>query len=399
MTNVLQELCSQVPPAPNWRTGEAYAHSQRLTMPEGSVEALLEPALRLLSVGDRWRKETKLKIASLVAAADHRLAAESPQISAYPQVVTRQMVGNFIAGGSFQSVLSRKRACSLHVVDAGVAGAAIMPTGLAGTCVSFHSARPCSNRFPEFSHGCLNPTATASLGKVVFEEMLRHGARVMSDILERHHPHLVCIGEMGIGNTTASAAISLLVSGRREKRTLTVDLAVGAGTGITTEALALKRDIVSQVLKRVDMELENTTDREYFSEILAETGGLEHAFLAGSALQAASRKVHILLDGLITTSALAPIWKICPQLQSWCLLAHESAEPAHHFLAHEFHLHPLLKLGLRLGEGSGAILAAGLIDDAWDILHEMATFDSAQVAAKHIETNETTRSSRCSEHT
>lgn len=282
----------------------------------------------------------------LVCAADHGLAAHG--VSAYPSDVTWQMVENFLAGGAAVSVLARQHGIALTVADCGVARALAPRPGLVDCRIA-----------PGTADALAGPAMTPAQCAAA----LAHGRALVRAL----PGNVVLLGEMGIGNTSAA---SLLLA-----RLASVPLAdcVGAGTGLDAAGVAHKRAVLEQVLAR---HAAATTALA----ALAALGGFEIAVLAGAILQAAAERRVVVLDGFITGAAALVVQGLAPAALGCCIAAHGSAEPGHVHLLRRLQLTPLLDLGLRLGEGSGAALAWPLLESACRLLAEMASFESAGVS-------------------
>jgi nicotinate-nucleotide--dimethylbenzimidazole phosphoribosyltransferase len=294
------------------------------TKPRGSLGRLEELGCRIAEI--RGFIPTSLDSVIVVAAADHGIAREG--VSAYPQDVTAQMVANFRAGGAAVNVLARRAGADVVIVDAGV-----------GTGTASFLEGPAMS--PD------DVTAQLAAG-----EALAVGLEV----------DVVGLGEMGIGNTTSASALTAAL--------LSLDAAnvCGRGTGLDDAGLAHKVDVVRRaVALHAD------------ADPLTTLGGLEIAFLAGLAIGCARRRIVVLLDGFITGAAALAATRIEPSVRDVLIAAHRSPEPGHAHVLEALGLEPLLDLGLRLGEGSGAALALPLLQASIAILDEMATFESAGV--------------------
>jgi nicotinate-nucleotide--dimethylbenzimidazole phosphoribosyltransferase len=299
------------------------------TKPRGSLGRLEELAVRIAAIRGTERPG-RLDATVVVAAADHGVAAE--RVSAYPAEVTRQMLQNFEAGGAAVSVLARAAGARVMVVDAGV-------------------GRPTGN----IAHGPAMSTDDA-------RRLLREGQACAAQL-----DGIVGLGEMGIANSTVAAALAAAL--------LDVDPedVCGRGTGIDDSGLARKVAVARQALAA------NPVDRGDAVALLAALGGSELAFLAGVALGAAERHTVVLLDGFISSVAALVAARIDAAAADAMIAAHLSPEPGHRLVLDALGLQPLLDLGLRLGEGSGAALCLPLLDAALAILDEMATFAGAGV--------------------
>ena len=320
------------------------------TKPLGSLGRLEELALRIglmqTTTEPIFRQPTVL-----VFAGDHGLAAEG--VSPFPAEVTVQMVGNFLAGGAAINVLARQNGLALKVVDAGVAAELAAHPALIAAKVRA---------------GTRNALHEPALTTAEVELCLTRGRDIV-DALARDGSNAVLFGEMGIGNTSAAA---LLMSALLE---LPVEDCVGRGAGHDDDGLARKRATLVAVRARHG----NVADAR---AALAAFGGCEIAMMAGAMLAAASHRMVIVNDGFIVTSALLCAARINPRVLDYVVCAHGSAEQAHGRLLAALELRPLLDLGLRLGEGSGAALAWPLLVAACGFLREMATFESAGVSER-----------------
>jgi nicotinate-nucleotide--dimethylbenzimidazole phosphoribosyltransferase len=285
--------------------------------------------------------------AVIVCAADHGVTAQG--ISAYPQSVTGQMVLNFLAGSAAINVLARQMNARVTVVDAGVAS----------------DIAPHPNLFiNKIGRG----TADFSVGPAMTQAQAEQAEQLGRDIAAREIElglDIVAVGEMGIGNTTAASAIISAITGQP------VAVVTGHGTGIDNAQLAHKVAVIERALEVNYPASENT---------LAKVGGFEIGVAAGLILGAAAQRIPIILDGLISTAAALIAAQIEPTVTSYLIAGHRSVEPGHRIALDALGLTPLLDLDLRLGEGTGAVLAIPLVEAAMRTLQEMATFDDAGVS-------------------
>jgi nicotinate-nucleotide--dimethylbenzimidazole phosphoribosyltransferase len=315
------------------------------TKPLGALGRLESLALQLgLVLGERTPclREPQL----LVFAADHGIAARG--VSAYPSDVTWQMVHNFLGGGAAASVLARQHDLALTVIDVGVAHDFAPQPGLLRAKVAAGSA--------DMTKG---PAMTGHQCRAA----LQVGRSAVADL----PGNAVLLGEMGIGNTSAAAVLTARLTGRP------LASCVGRGTGLDDAGLQRKLAVLQQAVDR-------HADASDPLDLLARLGGLEIAALTGAALQAAAERRVIVVDGYISSAAVAMAVALSPAVLQRCVFAHASAEPGHRALLAHLGAEPLLDLGLRLGEGSGAALAWPLLESATRLLTEMASFDSAQVS-------------------
>ncbi len=329
----------------------AQARQQQLTKPAGSLGQLESLACRLAALQGR-EVPLPLSPAITVFAGDHGVCAEG--VSAFPQEVTGAMVANFVHGGAAISVLARVNQAQLKVVDAGVAAK------LDGLPVVHAKVRAGSGNIRrEAAMSTEEVQQALNVGRDAAQRAIASGAT------------LLIAGDMGIGNTTPSAALICRLSGH------SVDRIVGRGTGVDDAGLALKRQVVADALARVAA---TTLDGH---GVLAELGGLEIAAIAGFYLEGAAQGVPLLLDGFISTAAALAAQAIDPAVTPWFIASHCSQETGHQLALAALGLTPLVDFGLRLGEGSGAALAIPLLQQAIALHAGMATFAEAGVAGKN----------------
>ena len=327
----------------------------RLTKPPGSLGRLEELVVWLAGVTGRSDASVDTR-AIVVAAADHGVARHG--VSAYPSTVTAQMVANFLTGGAAISVLARSIGASLTVVDVGV-GAPIPVTDRDPAAARLVSAR--------IRSGTADMTAGRAMSRAEALAAIGVGVDVAAEVIAQG-AQVVAVGEMGIGNTTAAAAIAAVLTGEP------VEDVTGRGTGVADEALMLKMAMIRKALKV------NRLDADDPLGVLAAVGGLEIAALVGVIARAAAASVPVVLDGFITAAAALVATRLSPTIAPRLLAAHQSAEPGHAILLRHLGLRPVLELDLRLGEATGAALAVGLLSTACRLRDEMATFSSAAVS-------------------
>lgn len=315
------------------------------TKPPGSLGRIEQLALQLgLILGTESPRLAQAQM--VVCAGDHGIVRHG--VSAYPGDVTWQMVENFLAGGAAVSVLARQHGIALNVVDCGVNHDFAARPGLIIRKVGYGTAD--SLQEPAMS-----------------EQQCRQAIANGCDIVKGLPGNAVLLGEMGIGNTSAAAMLLARLADQD------IAACTGAGTGLDHSAVAKKVETLRLVLKRHA----NATAP---LEALACLGGFEIATLVGIVLQAAVENRVIVVDGFIASSAVLVATRLEPKVQQRCVYAHRSAENGHRLMLEALHATPLLDLGLRLGEGSGAALAWPLLQSASDILCDMASFESAGVA-------------------
>ncbi len=324
----------------------------RLTKPQGSLGRLEDLAAQIAGMKGQPVPQIGRKVIFTVAA-DHGVVEEG--VSAYPQSVTVQMVLNFLRGGAGINVLARHVGAEVIVVDAGVAGEFPPMDGLIRRKI-----RP----------GTANMAKEPAMTRSEAEQTVEAGMQIFTQVYEKGGIGLVGLGDMGIGNTTASSAITAVLTGS------SVRAITGRGTGLEDAALDRKVQVIERVLQL------HRPDPDDALDVLHKVGGFEIGYLAGITLAAAQRRVPVIVDGFITTAAALIAWRICPEVRHYLVASHRSVEPGHATALKTMELQPLLDLRMRLGEGTGAALAMGLVEAACKILTEMATFDEAGVDEK-----------------
>jgi nicotinate-nucleotide--dimethylbenzimidazole phosphoribosyltransferase len=328
------------------------AHTQRLldrkTKPRRSLGRLEELACRIAAICRRAEPVVSRK-AIVVMAADHGVAEEG--VSAYPAEVTGQMLLNFARGGAAINVLARHVGAEVVVVDMGS-----------------KSATPpdCCIRDERLGPGTANFTRGPAMSRPTAIRALEVGIELARELVQGG-VDLVGLGDMGIANTTASSALTAAYTGSAPEEV------TGRGTGIDDATYERKLAVI-----RRGLQLHLTEPRDP-PDILARLGGFEIAGLAGVVLGCAAAKVPVVLDGFITGAAALAAVRLAPEAAGYLIASHRSVEKGHRVVLEALGAQPVLDLDLRLGEGTGAALAMGLIDAALLILHEMATFEGAGV--------------------
>ena len=317
------------------------------TKPPGSLGAL-ETLARQLGLIQQTVNVALREPTIVVFAADHGVVAEG--VSAYPQSVTWQMVENFLHGGAAINVFARQSHCALQIVDAGVNH-------------DFGARSALLDR--KVGRGTANFAQQAAMSATDCQLAMAHGAQIAAALTG----NVIGFGEMGIGNTTAAAALMHKLTG------IPVADCVGAGTGLALDGIRHKQRVIEAAVA-----LHAGVDEPL--AILATFGGFEIAMMVGAMLGAAERRSVLLIDGFIVTSALLVAAKISPAILDYCVFAHCSDEQGHRRMLAQLDAKALLNLGLRLGEGTGCALALPLLHAACAFLGEMATFESAQVSDK-----------------
>ncbi|MGE5549089.1 MAG: nicotinate-nucleotide--dimethylbenzimidazole phosphoribosyltransferase [Bacteroidota bacterium] len=329
---------------------EAQARLDSLTKPLGSLGVLETTAVRLAGVTGQTLVHLGDK-AVIVMAGDHGVVEEG--VAAYPQAVTMQMLANFTRGGAGVNVLARLAGARVVVADLGTAGDADAE-GIIKRKIRYGTGNIA--RGPAMSREEAVAAIEAGI-EIAQAEMAKNTAGTC----------LLATGEMGIGNTTPSSAILAAFSGFPARAL------AGAGTGLTGEGISRKAEIVQRALAV------NKPDPRDGLDVLAKVGGLEIAGLAGVILAAGAARVPVLIDGFISTAAALVAGKIEPRVLNFVFASHLSTEPGHRIMLEMMGLKPMLHMEMRLGEGTGAVLAMHLVEAATRIMREMATFTEAGV--------------------
>ncbi len=328
---------------------QARGHQDNLTKPRGALGRLEDVACWFAARQGKMPPDT-LKPHITVFAGDHGVCDEG--VSAFPSVVTGEMVKNFARGGAAINVLARQCGASLSVVDVGVISDM---SELGG--IEHHKVRPgTANLLHEAAMSEAECAAAIEVGRAEAKAAMNNGA------------NLLIAGDMGIGNTTASACIICRLVDA------SADTVVGFGTGVDDAGRKLKVDVVTKALQRIS----GTVD----AQVLQELGGLEIAAMAGFYLQAAESGVPVLIDGFIASAAALAAKEIEPAVCDWMLASHISHENGHALALDALGLSALIDFEMRLGEGSGAALVVPLLQSAIALHNEMATFESAGVTDK-----------------
>ncbi|MCY4256588.1 MAG: nicotinate-nucleotide--dimethylbenzimidazole phosphoribosyltransferase [Gammaproteobacteria bacterium] len=317
------------------------------TKPVGSLGRLESLAAQLARVQQTLApKAERCKLT--VFAGDHGIA--SAGVSAFPPEVTRQMLLNFLAGGAAANVMARALGVDFAVVDAGVTGLPV------------EHPRLVSRRI---AAGTLNSLEQPAMSAEQCESALRAGSEAGGDGAHE----AVCFGEMGIGNTSSASLVAAKILG------LPIDRLVGSGTGLDAVGLDRKRRVLDAAAARTSAELDP-------SAALREYGGFESVMLAGAMLGAAQAGKLVLVDGFIATVSALAAARLSPEIMGNLVFAHRSAETGHSVVLEALGARPLLELDLRLGEGTGALLAWPLVRAAAAMLRDMASFESAGVSER-----------------
>jgi nicotinate-nucleotide--dimethylbenzimidazole phosphoribosyltransferase len=350
--SLLTETVAAITPASDEAMAAAEERQLMLTKPPGSLGALEDLGTRLCGMYGECPPPLPAPVTIAVFAGDHGVHAQG--VSPWPQEVTAQMVGNFLAGGAVINAFGRQVGAEVVVIDMGVAGEVGQAPGL---------------RSHKIAAGTADMTQGPAMTVAQVQAAIEVGIGVAGDCVGQGS-RLLVTGDMGIANTTASAALISVLTGQG------VAAVTGRGTGIDSPMLEHKISVIETAIRV------NQVSAAEPLLALAAVGGLEHAGVVGYLLGAAALRTPVILDGVIACSAALVARAIAPDAADYWVAGHRSVEPgATAALAH-LGLQPLVDLGMRLGEGSGAALAVPLVQAAARILREVATFDSAGVAHK-----------------
>jgi nicotinate-nucleotide--dimethylbenzimidazole phosphoribosyltransferase len=330
---------------------QAQQRQAQLTKPPGSLGQLEQIAIELSSMQAKIAP-TVDRVEIAVFAGDHGIANEA--VSAFPQVVTTEMVKNFVRGGAAISVMAKQIGAGLTVINAGT----ISQQGFEAPVVDKPIAFGTGNIAIEPAMTALQCLQALLLGKDIID-----GYDDATDV--------VIGGEMGIGNTSSATALASAFE------ISTAANLVGPGTGLDNKGVSHKLKMIEQALDRVGVGRDGEGRSEL--ELLTELGGFEIVALVGFYIRAAQRGMTILVDGFISSIAAVAACKINSNVRAWMLFSHNSAEPGHQLVLESLSAEPLLSLKMRLGEGSGAAVALGLLRAACALHNQMATFEEAGV--------------------
>ncbi len=352
MTELLSDTIEAIKSLDREAMAEARARQDTLTKPQGSLGRLEELSIQLAGIQGKPIPQLTHK-AIITMAGDHGVVAE--KVGNWPQEVTAQMVYNFLGGGAGINVLARHVGARVVVVDMGVASELISDPRLLSKKVA-----------PGTQNMALGSAMTEAQAVAAIETGIEIVTAEITKGLD-----IVGTGDMGIGNTTASSAICAVITGKP------VDEITGRGTGITDEQLTHKVEVINRALTV------NHPNPNQPLEILAKVGGFEIGGLVGVMLGAAAHRIPVVIDGFISGAAALIATALSSELKDFLIPAHVSDEKGHRLLLEYLGLKPLLNLGMRLGEGTGAALGIFLAEAAARILAEMSTFGEAGVSERN----------------
>ena len=347
----IEDTIAAIPALDSAAQAQARRRQDSLTKPQGSLGRLEELSVQIAGVTAKPLPRLEHKAVFLMAG-DHGVVAEG--VSAYPQAVTMQMVLNFLRGGAAINVLARQVGARVVVTDMGVAG-----------------DLPADPRLQvrKLARGTANMALGPAMSRTQAVQALQGGIESLRQELSLGLD-IAGTGDMGIGNTTPSAAIAAVLTGEPASKI------AGRGTGVDDAGLQRKLSAIERALAI------NQPDPKDGLDVLAKVGGFEIGALAGVMLGAAAQRIPVVVDGFISTAAAMIAVSLAPQVRGYLIAAHRSQERGHQIMLDWLGLKPLLDLDLRLGEGTGAVLGMFLADCACRILAEMATFSEAGVAER-----------------
>lgn len=349
----VEEIVKKIQPVGSEWVEKAREHTMRLAIPPRALGRLHEFSERICGIQKTLRPDVSSK-AFMVMAGDHGVASDG--VSAFPQEVTGEMVKNFLKGGAGINVLARNVGAEVLVVDMG-----IIPDVDPGSSENRHQFH-----VRKVGRGTGNITKGPAMTRAQAEESILHGFNIASELFSRG-VKMIGTGDMGIGNTTPSAALGVVLAGKP------VEQMVGRGTGISDSAMQNKCEIVKRA---IDVNRPNEADG---LDALAKVGGFEIGGIAGCVLAAAYHNRPVVIDGFISTAGALVAHSLCPAVVDYVFAGHCSEESGHRGMLEYLGLVPILDLGLRLGEGTGGALAMGVIEGAVRVFNEVLTFEQAGV--------------------
>ncbi len=347
----LNALLQNIQPLDENAMVQAQARQNRLTKPPGSLGRLEALSIQVAGITGQMPPQVSQKVV-FVMAGDHGVTEEG--VSAYPSEVTAQMVLNFLRGGAAINVLARHVGAKVVVVDIGVKG----PLEAHPNLVS-----------AKIAAGTQNMTQGPAMSREQALQAIRTGYEIASTEI-KGGAQMLATGDMGIGNTTPSAAIAAALTGKAPA------VCVGRGTGVDESGLLRKISAVERALAI------NQPNPEDGLDVLAKVGGFEIGGLVGVILAGAVHRRPVVVDGFISTAAAMIAVRLAPLVRPYLIAAHRSREQGHTLMLEWLGLEPVFDLEMRLGEGTGAVLAMSVVEAACKILAEMATFDEAGVSEK-----------------
>jgi nicotinate-nucleotide--dimethylbenzimidazole phosphoribosyltransferase len=352
----LREIIREIAPLDEGWARKARERTAQLVMPTRALGRLHDLSERLCGILRTLEPSIERK-AVVVMAGDHGVVSEG--VSAYPQEITGEMVRTFLVGGAGINVIARHVGAEVWVVDMGIIpDLEPGPPGARERLV-----------IRKIGHGTANFTSGPAMTLEEAERAILEGFRFSSSLL-KGEVDILGTGDMGIGNTTASAAVGAVLTGADLHKM------VGRGTGVDDKGLKRKREVIRRGLEV------NRPDPANGLDVLSKVGGYEIGGIAGCILSGAYHRRPVVIDGLISTAGALVAYALCPPVADYLFAGHCSEEPGHRIMLSHLKLDPILDLGMRLGEGTGAALAMGIIEATVKVFREVLTFEEAGVSGK-----------------
>ena len=349
----IEEIIKRIKPMNEGLMKETQKRLDNLTKPQGSLGRLEELAKKVVGITGEKDPSLKNKVI-FTMAGDHGIVEEG--VSAFPQEVTPQMVYNFIKGGAGINVLARHIGARVVVVDMGVK-----------SDIRYQTSDIRNFKIRKIGYGTKNMAKESAMTREEAIKAIEAGIEIFEEEYKKGID-ILGLGDMGIGNTTPSSAVTAVIIGRP------VEEVTGRGTGINNGIFENKIKVIKRAIKL------NRPNPKDPIDVLAKVGGFEIGGLAGSFLAAAAHRVPVVTDGFIVTAGALIAFGLEPRVKDYIFASHSSAEVGHRAILERMGLRPLLDLDMRLGEGTGACLGISLIEAGVRILTEMATFESAEVS-------------------
>ena len=359
----ISEIISRITPLDEKLMEEAQKRLNNLTKPQGSLGRLEEFAKRIVGISGNPKPVLRRKVI-FTMAGDHGVVEEG--VSAYPQEVTSQMVYNFLKGGAGVNVLASHVGAEVIVVDMGV-GTKIQNSKLKIQNLKFKVQ---NFKDKKINYGTKNIAKGPAMKREEAIKSICAGIEVFEEEYKKGKIDIIGIGDMGIGNTTPSSAITAVFTKKPVERV------TGRGTGIDKERWQNKVNVVKKALEI------NKPDSKDPIDVLSKVGGFEIGGLVGVIIGAASHRVPVVLDGFITSASALIAYELEPKTKNYMIASHSSVEIGHKAILDHIGLKPILNLDMRLGEGTGAALGISIIEAGVKILTQMATFKEAGVSEK-----------------
>jgi nicotinate-nucleotide--dimethylbenzimidazole phosphoribosyltransferase len=352
----MEDILDGIRPVDDKWKDKAKARTAQLLMPSRALGRLHEISERLCAIQQTLNPTIARKVI-LVMAGDHGVVAEG--VSAYPQEVTGAMVQTFLVGGAGINAISRHVNADVRVVDMGIIPELNVNTIKGSDRLIVRKIAP----------GTANLARGPAMSREQAQQALVTGFEIADDLLQKGY-EILGTGDMGIGNTTPSAAVGVLVTGAA------IEQMVGRGTGVDDTGLARKREAVRRGLEA------NRPNPKDGLDVLAKVGGFEIGGIAGTILAGAFHRRPVVIDGFISTAGALVASTLCPAVKDYLFAGHCSEEAGHRIMLQHLNLIPILDLGMRLGEGTGAALAMSIMEGAVKVFTEMMTFEQAGVPGK-----------------